>query len=111
MFVGLGIIATGAALTVATFTEQLSPWQLKCCTFASAFSFGVLTAFDLGGKANAVRRAWRELTAAAILFRDDPTFQLSDLVQAYRRGEEIIGDVNYTPHRSETAAKSPTLPS
>lgn len=110
MFVALGVIATVAALTVATFTEQLSPWQLKCCTFASAFAFGVLTAFDIGGKANAVRRAWRELTAATILFRDDPTFHLSDLVRAYQRGEEMIGDVNYIPQRSEAGAK-PTIPS
>ena len=43
MFVALGVIATVAALTVATFTEQLSPWQLKCCTFASAFAFGLLS--------------------------------------------------------------------
>jgi hypothetical protein len=109
MFVRLGIIATVAALTVATFADQLQPWQLKLCTFASALSFGILTAFDIDGKANAVRRAWRELTAAAILFREDPAFQLTDLVTAYRRGEEMIGDVNYIPQRSDVAPRRPPI--
>lgn len=107
LFVLLGVSATVAALAVTTFTTELTAHgttYLKLGTFVAALSIGLITAFDIGGKANAMRRAVREFTVASILYRENE-LTFDDLVTAYRHCEDIVGDVNYIPQRTDSEQK------
>jgi hypothetical protein len=90
----LGVVATAAGLYVATFTER-DPTYTKLGTFTAAFCLALLTAFNIGGKADSIRRAWRHVTAACMLYKGDPTFTLERLVKAYSEAETMIGDVPF----------------
>jgi hypothetical protein len=96
--VGLGVIGTAAALLVTTFTSELGTFRTKILTFVAAFCLGTLTAFDIGGKANQTRNAWREVAVAVIKYQHTklPSEQaFDDLIAAYKRAEEIVGDVAF----------------
>lgn len=41
--------------------------------------------------------AWRKLNAAVILFQEDSDTTIKQLIKAYEKGEEIIGDVKEEP--------------
>jgi hypothetical protein len=90
----LGVVATGAGLYVATFTER-DPTYTKLGTFTAAFCLALLTAFNIGGKADSIRRAWRHVTAACMLYKGDAAFTLERLVKAYTEAEAMIGDVPF----------------
>lgn len=93
----LGVIATAAGLYVATFTE-LNPSLTRIGTYIAAFCLGMLSAFNIGGKADSMRRAYRYLTAACILYKGDQSFSLNKLVEAYKEAEIIVGDVPFHGH-------------
>ncbi len=96
--VALGVIGTAAALLVTTFTGELGTFRTKILTFVAAFCLGTLTAFDIGGKANQTRNAWREVAVAVIKYQHTklPSEQaFDDLIAAYKRAEEIVGDVAF----------------
>jgi len=90
----LGVVATAAGLYVATFTD-FKPAYTKIGTFIAAFCLGVLSAFNIGGKADSTRRAWRHVTAACMMYKGDPTFTLERLVKAYTEAEAMVGDVPF----------------
>ena len=94
-YVALGIVATVSSLVVATFTSELGPVWVKVVSFLLALSIGLITAFDIGAKANAARGAWRLLNAAALAYGSDPTFTIQDLYKQYVAGEALLGDIRY----------------
>jgi len=103
----LGVVGTAAALTATTFTTDLPhPWT-KVCMAVAAFCIGILTAFDIGGKADKTRQAWRQLTGAIMLYRYDDTFTLPKLVEAYEKAEDLVGGVTF---RDSTATKPKDTP-
>ena len=94
-YVGLGIIATVSSLIVATFTTELGPTWVKVVSFLLALSIGLITAFDIGAKANAARGAWRLLNAATLAYANDASFTIQDLYKQYVAGEALLGDIKY----------------
>lgn len=110
IFVFLGCAATVSGLIATTFTEQLGFFWTKMFTFAASASIGLLTAFDIGGKANAVRRAWRNLQTAVLRYQEDSAYELSSLLEEYKRGEEAVGDVNYIPQKTEGGRRRQPTP-
>jgi hypothetical protein len=93
----IGLIAVISSITIAsslldgTKGETLRPW----IAWITAISTGILTSFNLGEKSNNMRRAWRELTAAKMIYdskakKDTPIY---DLINSYKEGENIIGDL------------------
>lgn len=94
-YVVLGIIATVSSLVVATFTTELGTLGVKVVGFLLALSIGLITAFDIGSKANAARGAWRILNAATLAYANDPTFTIQDLYKQYLAGEALLGDIKY----------------
>jgi hypothetical protein len=100
-FVFLGSVATVAGLVVTTFNGEIGTWWTKIFALSAAAALGLLTAFDISGKANAVRKAWRNLNAAAILYREDPTYSFAELLKEYKKGEDLVGDVNYIPQKTD----------
>lgn len=96
--IALGVIGTAAALLVTTFTSELEIFRTKVLTFIAAFCLGTLTAFDIGGKANQTRDAWRELTVAIINYQNtipQTSGSLEKLIAAYKHAEEIVGGVDF----------------
>lgn len=103
--IGIGLVATISSITIAskafdgTFPflwytvdgRALGPW----IAWLTAISTGILTSFNLGKKSNNMRSAWRKLNAAKMIYdssakKDTP---ICNLIKAYEKGEEIIGDV------------------
>jgi hypothetical protein len=54
------------------------------------------SAFDLGSKANRLRRAWRRLRTELLRFENRLSTE-EDLIKVYALAEEIIGDVKEEP--------------
>jgi len=92
----LGIIAIACSLLVAskinTFDSELIEWL----AFFAAISTGLLSGFDLGSKANRMRRAWRLLNAAKMMYEANET-ELKEVINAYKEAENLIGDVKEEP--------------
>jgi len=109
-FILLGSMATVSGLIATTFTRDLPWYWVKICTCSAAASIGLLTAFDISGKANAMRRACRSLRAAIMLYQFDATFTIADLINQYRKDQELVGDVNYIPQRAGEPRKSRQAP-
>jgi hypothetical protein len=106
-FVFLGLSATLAGLIATTYGgDVLDKFWTKFWTLTAAASIGILTAFDIGGKANSVRRAWRKLNAAVLLYRADPDYSIQALITEFQRAEALIGDVNYIPQKTEEQPRS-----
>ncbi|MGH9418835.1 MAG: hypothetical protein ACRD3J_02580, partial [Thermoanaerobaculia bacterium] len=93
IFVTLGCVATVSAIVATTFNEQMGIFWTKVCICSAAVAVGLLTAFDISGKANAIRRACRNLRAAIMLYNWEATFTISDLMSDYRRDQDLVGDV------------------
>jgi hypothetical protein len=60
----------------------------------AAVAIAFVSAFDLGGKSNDFRHAWRLLHAAIMRFEEEPDFTVEKLIEAYEQAEKVIGDVN-----------------
>lgn len=80
------------------------PWMheglLPVC---AAISVALLTGLDLSAQANKLRNAQRALTFAILQHQQAPESKLDAVLDAYRKGEILIGD--YTPTLS-TAGKT-----
>lgn len=63
----------------------------------AALAISLLSAFDLGSKANGMRNAWRILTAAVWRYMYEENFPLEKLIVAYEEAEKKIGDVKESP--------------
>jgi hypothetical protein len=47
----------------------------------------------LEAKSNNMRRAWRILNTAVLRYQNEKEFTMEKLIEAYKIGEETIGDV------------------
>jgi len=63
--------------------------------FSVAVSISLLTAFNLGAKSNNTRNAWRELNTAVMRFNQN-IIQKPEVINAYERGETMIGGITFT---------------
>ena len=68
------------------------PWL----SFGAAVSIGLLSAFDLGSKANRLRRAWRILRIQIFRYKQKKVAGES-VIAMYALAEELIGDVREEP--------------
>jgi hypothetical protein len=93
--VSLGVLGTASAFTVTTFAGELGTLLVKVFSFAAALAIGILTAFDIGGKANATRQAHRLLNLAVVRYLYLPASSLDNLFDSYAQAQEIVGGVTY----------------
>lgn len=81
-------------------------YSLFCCrNFLSISIFYLLTAFNLGAKSNNTRNAWRELNTAVMRFNQN-IVQEPEVINAYERGETMIGGITFTKEGIETQGTS-----
>jgi hypothetical protein len=92
----LTIMATVCSLLVAAKISAFKPDYIQWLSFMAAVSVGLLSAFDLGSKANRLRRAWRRLRTELLRFENGLSKE-EELIKAYALAEEIIGDVKEEP--------------
>jgi hypothetical protein len=85
--VSLGILGTASAFAVTTFAGELGTLLVKVFSFAAALSIGILTAFDIGGKANATRQAHRLLSLAVVRYLYLPASSLDTLFDSYAQAQ------------------------
>ena len=64
---------------------------------AAALAVGILSALDLGVKANGFRNAWRHMNAAMARYHSERDFTVEQLIQAYEAAEILIGDLPSGP--------------
>jgi len=95
----LVILAVGCSLVASTVRAPASIVWLspKLFSFAAALAISLLSAFELGKKANAIRDAWRVLTAAVWRYKYETDFTLEKLIAAYESAERNIGGVKESP--------------
>jgi hypothetical protein len=96
LHISLGLIAIVLTITVASKViaadDSLFPW----IAWGAAIATGLLTSFNLGTKSNNMRNAWRILNEAKIRYEIEKDMPVEKLVDAYRDGEKLIGDVVVT---------------
>jgi hypothetical protein len=76
-------------LTAAQVSGKASPYY----AVAAALAVGILSALDLGVKANGFRNAWRHMNAAMARYHSEPEFTVEQLIQVYEAAETLIGDL------------------
>ena len=109
----LGVGSMTASLLVATFTVELQEQgslALKGASFTAALFAGLLTAFNVGGKADALRRAWRHVTAAILRYEAVLNANVLDLIKAYEEAEVIVGDVPFHGQSTLTTSAGGSQP-
>ena len=97
-FVFLGIFATFFSLLAATGFggDTLS----RIFAFIAALSIAFLTAFNLGAKSSNTRNAWRLLNAAVLRYNQG-IMGKDDVINAYERGETLIGGISFSQVKTE----------
>lgn len=93
----LGLVATVCSILVTMDIKKIDGDKKKWLAFTAAVSFSILSAFDLGDKANRTRTAWRYMNTAIIKYQEGVDTSKKDLIDAYDEAEKIIGDVKPSP--------------
>ena len=91
----LGIAATFFSLLAPAQIGSVANEQAKIFAFIAAVSIGLMTAFNLGGKSNDTRAAWRQLNAAVIKFNEGIFQKKDEVIKAYIEAEARIGEVTF----------------
>lgn len=89
----LGIISVSCSILVASKINSLDKTYIEWLAFLAALSVGLQTGFDLGAKANRMRRAWRHVNWSYLKYKSNGGHTIDNLIDDYRAGEEIVGDV------------------
>ena len=93
LHISLGLIAIVLSITVASKIIDPNDTIFSWIAWGTAIATGLLTSFNLGTKSNNMRNAWRLLNEATIRYENQKDMTLEKLVDAYRDGEKLIGDV------------------
>jgi len=89
----LGIMGTICAITVASQPKFLLniPYLLDGAAWISAICMALITFLMPSRRAKAYVAAWRLLNDACNRFQIDKQFPIQELLDAVKKGEEIIG--------------------
>lgn len=88
----LGVTGTVFSLLIAMNIEKLKKYT-QWFAFIAAVSYGIISAFDIGDKANRTRQAWRKLNTAVLRYQEQQDFTMKELIDVYSDAEDIVGDV------------------
>ena len=85
-----------ASLTLTAFPKMGGENQVRGLAFVAALSAGFITAFQPNNMSTAYREAWRELNGALLECKADPNKCQTEVVDAYKKAEKIIGHQKIT---------------
>jgi len=111
---GLLIIVPSVLVSVYTATDLLSRQQLKVLACTSTISLTLLTAFNIVGKGNNARKAWRVLNAGIYNY-ESGIWTMTELIRSYEEGERIMCDVDFSygmapPKPAKNTERAPQAP-
>jgi len=88
-----GSSATAATVSATSSSQVgfLTAWEVAVLSIMAAISVGIMSALDIRGNADRIRRAWRKLNSAVMEYKTEDGFTVEQLNQAYRDAEAIIG--------------------
>ncbi|HUW81827.1 MAG TPA: hypothetical protein VMZ31_03385 [Phycisphaerae bacterium] len=89
----LGLVSVACSILVASKINSLDNSYIEWLAFCAALSVGIQTGFDLGAKANKMRRAWRYVNWSYLKYRSNGSHSIDNLIDDYKKGEEMVGDV------------------
>jgi len=92
----LGVLGVTCSLLIVMKIAALTKYT-RWLAFVAAVSFGLLSAFDVGERANMFRQASRDLKAALIRYENQSDFSMKDLIDAYYQAGRVIGPVKPNP--------------
>jgi hypothetical protein len=96
------VVASLFSILTASKYSDTRPWF----AVIAACAVGILTATDLGVKANGIRNAWRHMNAAIAKYQNVDEFTMEQLIAAYEAAEALIGDLPSGP-RPEVQKSNP----
>ena len=87
-----GVLGTVSSITVASNPKFLSgvPYLLELLAWLAAVCIALITFLMPSRRAKAYVSAWRVLHDACTRYETDSTYQLQQLLDAAKRGEELI---------------------
>jgi hypothetical protein len=92
----VGLLIAASAFSILTASDVGVPFR-RYFAVSAALSVGILSALDLGVKANGFRNAWRDMNAAMARYNSIPEFTVEQLIKAYEEAEALIGDLPSGP--------------
>jgi hypothetical protein len=92
----VGLLIAASAFSILTASDVGVPFR-RYFAVSAALSVGILSALDLGVKANGFRNAWRHMNAAMARYNSIPEFTVEQLIKAYEEAEALIGDLPSGP--------------
>lgn len=113
LYIFLGVTAIGGSIFVASYAgDEKKKSLVRIMAVISTSFFTCISAFDLGGKSNDIRNAYRNLNAAVMTYaavKDSTGTAITNLITAYRESENIIGSVSLThtdmPAKDKTSSR------
>jgi hypothetical protein len=90
------LLVSASIFSILTASDLYADWKTHFAV-AAALSVGILSALDLGVKANGFRNAWRHMNAALARYHTNPRFTAEHLIRAYEAAETLIGDLPSGP--------------
>ncbi|MBV7534996.1 hypothetical protein KW842_04350 [Duganella sp. sic0402] len=89
----LGALSVSCSLFVATFvgTDEALTGSIRVVAFVGTASLAWIGTFNMGGKAHALRSAWRILNAACIRYKYEASYTFEELHAQYVAGESLLG--------------------
>lgn len=97
--VTIGLAAIILTITVASRVIEPDIHSIRgidaydLVAWIAAVTTGILTSLSIGSKSNGMRNAWRLLNEAKIRYENEDDFDVEKLIDAYKEGEKLIGDV------------------
>ena len=70
----------------------LEAWQVAVLSMTAAIAVGVLSALDIRGNAERMRKAWRKLNIAAVRYKEETDYTIKQLNVAYAEAEAMISE-------------------
>jgi hypothetical protein len=91
-YIFLVLLSIVSSVIVASKFSSLDPIWVEILAMTAAISVGLLSALDIGGNANRMRKAWRKLNAAVIKYEEEENYTIEELLSTYEAAEAMIAD-------------------
>jgi hypothetical protein len=90
----LGIVAVGSSLAITAFADNVDVVVVKILSFVSTLILTLFAVFNILGKHNDIRKAWRHLNNAYLKYNAQ-IIDLPELVKIKSEAELMLGYIDF----------------
>jgi hypothetical protein len=90
----LGILAVGSSLAITAFADNVDVVVVKILSFVSTLILTLFAVFNILGKHNDIRKAWRHLNNAYLKYNAQ-IIDLPELVKVKSEAELMLGYIDF----------------